>query len=569
MDKYFLYIEIAWFTCFFVYFLARLGNGLDICKEQLPKQFAKAIIVIIAVVSILFSVHSTIYAQYDEVDESGKYFWGNLSHLNAFPLDQLGLNHQTKESMIKLDIPDHQEKHCYYFLIDRTKSTQPDERIAKLSAQLRTQLVQRINTGNNSCLNTQENIDKLALSDLIILSFIQSLFASPVINKQKEFVIYFYNGDKQCISLYDHKITISHWNFCRLLKDYLNRVNNLPAKGKHSNFSYIFDCLNHENALGNLQQKENSLSIISDFIHDTPITGSSFVEVNKSASQLSSNYIAQVNLIKVTGKQYNAESAETINNILSKHFSEVYLYNYIDEELMLEEHGSELISYIFSLTKKDTTQSLKLYFPYTNGKVNNSCMGILSSKKTNNSDKFFFCLRNETEQNTTGTQISFKEPQININTNKPVYYELNPGKQKWITGKNFSTTCSYFLEVRPSGSFYKIQIPIQLLEKLPRSICHLLILLFLSFFTGIGFIGLYTLTRYLVIHKKESVLEKGFIGLIILLHCFINLYLIAQCIVGFIYKETIWASVFFLLFLAVLLFTGIKFWRYSLHKVTI
>ncbi|GHV08464.1 hypothetical protein FACS1894160_2810 [Bacteroidia bacterium] len=525
------------------------------------------LIVLLAIIAFFFSIHSSILSQHD--DKKDGLFWFNVWNIINFPIEQLEYNDNNYLNEIEI----HEKNGTipkFIFVIDKTLSTKGkiDSNIEKYINSIKDDLKDT----KSACKPMDVNnslIDMLLSenrpSDLLLVGCINQLHKLYGDNIKYEVLVYYgkeKNTEKQIDILPSEKPTDG---FCSFLQEYkkIKRADN----NHNTNFNKIVSELDNASYIS--KSDTAIVTVISDFFHEEETE--SFYTLDKSVYNLSKRNISHLNLIQLYGNEKNEIAAiEKTINLFEKYFKHIYLYKY-EQRTILNEKQDDFSCYLSSImqtSQQADNVKIKFYYPFMQGifsEANKCEIKFPAGKYTLN-------IRNEsTGKKTNNINITIKNKKTNshflLTDEHPIVERLGDDDATYeliMNTENIPHNC--FLEISSETNRNKTQYPLVFKELVPKTICYVLILIYI-------WAGLLFAACMWFLWKKHSVCKhtewvcwkannrtKWYALILLILGLVLILGLIIYYIVNLISTNFVWIYIVFILVVLLLL---IRFFRYE------
>jgi hypothetical protein len=574
METILIIIKTAIIALLIYLLVKRVQKLYNIALEPFPIVMGRFIIILIALIAFIFGIHTDIFSSYDRIDNqaSSSYNWFSSTDIVKFPIDQYRMKQSVfpdVNSLIELDscFSATNKHRKYTIVVDKTKSTEPNEQTSKISSHIKELFKEELN--NHSSCNNSFVSSNLTIEDLFVL------FALRQLSKETEFEtkvdIIYYLGDNIHKPVFEEDVAISGSNFCTNAKKFVKFINTIKDedKGNYTNFTAIIKNLQNKKHLGEETDHFSNVILISDFIHDIK-SGSPFSKLSENLNffenvSTEGSYINQVNLVQVPNNNIeDSRVIEMTKGIFRGHFNHIYFYEFFEEETFFKENPFQVVSKIFSTVDKPNNQH-PLIFYHSEEDVYKGEIEF-----TSNRDKSKNLILGIMDGFSAYSQVSSSYLIINNSKISPYVseqfkFQCNKRYPIHISTKNENTN-NFVLEVSEPLSTHRINIPIRLKKVLPSSISLYLILFYSLFSVCIISLLLYFLIKLFRTSTKHKVHYIFYIILFLFIIISIVpslLHLIKFYFIQFNYKDC-QHYIFILLFILVLVST-ISLFRYSLR----
>ncbi|WP_298423539.1 hypothetical protein [uncultured Kordia sp.] len=352
-------------------------------KDILPKVLGSFLVIFIALIAIIFSIHADVFSSYDKHNTNSKpqYDWFNISNVINFPYDQYEINidNNYPKTILNLNKEFKDKKtRKVTIILDRTGSLIKKEKKTQYRRNLKEKLLQILYMKvEKKCFNDTKF---LKVEDLFLLTALSKISDDATSFEKTIVQVVIYTGfdleksKKESGTFYE--IPIKHLDinevplltvFKDIIKELriINKQKTIIA-GRDTNFSDLAEVLSHEIFLNRYKYKNynhKSLIILSDFVHEEE-SGAYFYEVVQHLGKIN-NLVNQVNLVSFNPPNIDKIGiAKKTKNIFRKTFNDLYFYEF-EEYLNSEIPNHEQINRMFSSTIDDT-EPLILYHSFNN-----------------------------------------------------------------------------------------------------------------------------------------------------------------------------------------------------------
>ncbi|WP_430412735.1 hypothetical protein [Kordia sp.] len=309
----------------------------DISDYPIPKLISKFLIINLALIAFIFSIHSNIYSSHDKynINVKSQYSWFHLYDILRFPADQFEINQKKYPINIinKNEFIDSVKNRKITIVVDKTGSLIINGEGIEYKKTLKEELMKSLEDKFHKLF---DGIDYLKVEDIFLLTALYNIFYDT--NYDSNYVqVIFYKGYSKKSKKTFIDLTIQQelkgsdlYNiFKRILDDLKNIKDERYKIGKRAtNFHDLARELNKEKIKKNYNGYYSSLVILSDFVHEEVKSNSLFLEVADELNNLS-NSINQVNLISFDSSNKNKiVISNRVKSLFRKAFNDLNFYEF-------------------------------------------------------------------------------------------------------------------------------------------------------------------------------------------------------------------------------------------------
>lgn len=500
-------------------------------------------------IALFFGLNSEVMQQHDKNEQNKSITkWYNIDSIFKYPNDQLELDKGPDSNIITFNIPDTTSKN-HIILLDRTTYPNDKNRYLKYSTPI-------IDYTKISCCDIDSNQPKLNIKS-IITSYISCRFLNAATyHKNENLFTYAYIGIPDTLIPFFNATNIEDINrekekFQKTSKglqyiDYVNIViDGIESKKRgiqRTNFVTVFNLLEKE--INRIKDTTvNTLTIISDFLHEEKYKGRSY---NKKVSDTNDVFIDEVetalkrllkyskiktvNIIKVTKAREDEKTFPRIDALLRSQLE----FNYQLKDINIEDlnlgrikNGLEtsLVTWIDDKKKRQIT----LQHPYDGISTNDVNKTILKLELDHPDEVVFFLgnIRSGQDDKSTRAKLAF----INTNDKRqkseeslllneyssvmPIRNELNLSAAFYPNNERVSNN-EYFIDIFLLKSRVAKRYYISFTPRLNTTIAFGLLWIYLLFLTALSLLCLLPMLKRSfemnnIQWQRRAVLVLGFI----------------------------------------------------------
>lgn len=513
---------------FFLYgiFYSNYENIIIVSKDILPKVLGSSLLISLALIAIIFSIHADVFSSYDKhnTNSNPQYDWFNVLDILKFPSDQyeINVNNEYPETLINLtDTLYSKKSRKITIILDKTGSinlnVENENYRRSLKKELSSILTKKV---DKNCFT---NTEFLKVEDLFLLASIAKFSEDTSSFKETILQIIIYTGygtePKSKGEITHYELPINHENINDLKLQYvyeeiiksLNKVkkDKTVINSRSTNFSDLAKILNYDNFLNNKKYKSvthNSLIILSDFVHQETESKDYFYDVIQNLDKIN-NLVDQVNLISFnSSNKEKVEIARKTKNIFRKTFNDLYFYEF-EEYLNTNLPNLDQINRMFCTTSDDSNPVI-LYNSFDNESYKHDYVGKIHLKFPS-TDSIIIGYGNRVKPHNYIGEYNYLKIKNDKKEEKIYPFQVSKISLNETYGMHYTndskTSKNNFLELNIPNNTQIIRKPLILRPVLPKTSCiYLICLYFITSILILTIITYYISRTVNMNHKKEG-----------------------------------------------------------------
>jgi|GEM_PF-1552345 len=549
----------------------------DISGHPFYKFSGNLMILLLALIAFVFSIHAEIFSSYDKLNNKlqGSYDWFNPVDVSRFPIDQYKINKkQFPDNNIQIDKAlSKAYDRKYTIVVDKSPSTEPDNFTKRISSDFMKKLGSEL---QKSISQNGLNLKNVAMEDLFVLTALKKLSENGASKNSVELLYYF--GDNITLSPFGKDVEFNKETLLDNVNRYLKWLSDTAyksARGKYTNFKKIFDDLHTDVFLGD--SVESNLYIVSDFEHETE-SGSSYSELSNSFYALNGLRLNQIDLIRVKGKGTDILKVNETLDLFYESFCHLHFYEFNEDLMYHNQAPIDVVTSIFGSSSEDSLQqALYLYYLWNDNNVNYDYVGSASFESQVSDKSVFLSLRDKVATSHYNELSGY----LLMNGAADKIYPFALNRVKFESAKKvpikFTTDKrdhrNYYLEIGHAGKTFKVREPIILRQVLPTTSCLYLIYMYVVLYISILCLFWYFFLSAWSMDARRTRLKNTLVGVIS--GMFILMLIPSGFKIMYNYLD-LWSNVFdgyqkafFLAFTTVAIAFHVFYFRYSRKYVPV